>query len=66
MCRRPRWRDAGAAALDGSSSSVASESIGQACTFSGFSAPSSPAGRGFACGEIRGAPGNWRVRQLGS
>ena len=65
--RRPRWGDYGAAALDGSSIWVASEYIGQTCTFAQYNAPTTAAGRRFTCGETRGALGNWgtRVTQLG-
>ena len=64
---RPRWGDYGAAALDGTSIWVASEYIGQTCTFAQYNAPTSPAGRRFTCGETRGSLGNWgtRVTQLG-
>jgi len=64
---RPRWGDYGAAATDGNSIWIASEYIGQTCTFAQFNAPSSASGRRFTCGETRGAFGNWdtRVTQLG-
>lgn len=64
---RPRWGDYGAAATDGSSIWIASEYIGQTCTYAQYNSPSTPAGRRFTCGETRGALGNWgtRVTQLG-
>jgi hypothetical protein len=63
---RPRWGDYGAAALDGNSIWIASEYIGQTCTFAEYNT-ASPSGRRFTCGETRGALGNWgtRITQLG-
>ena len=59
---RPRWGDYGAAATDGNSIWIASEYIGQTCTFAQYNAPSSASGRRFTCGETRGALGNWGTR----
>ena len=60
--KRPRWGDYGAAATDGNSIWIASEYIGQTCTFAQYNAPSSASGRRFTCGETRGTLGNWGTR----
>jgi hypothetical protein len=59
---RPRWGDYGAAAVDGGNIWIASEYIGQTCTFTDYLA--SPFGR---CGGTRGSLGNWdtRISKLG-
>ena len=54
---RPRWGDYGAAAVDGGNIWIASEYIGQTCTFTQYQA--SPFGR---CGGTRGSLGNWDTR----
>ncbi len=53
---RPRWGDYGAAAADGRSVWIASEYIGQTCTFDEYVAT------GFTCGNTRTALGNWGTR----
>lgn len=57
---RTRWGDYGAAAVDGSSIWIASESIEQSCTFAEDVATS------FSCNGTRTALGNWatRIRQV--
>ena len=52
---RPRWGDYGAAATDGISVWVASEYIGQTCTFDEFVAD-------FTCGGTRSFFANWGTR----
>lgn len=64
---RPRWGDYGAAAVDGGSIWVASEYIGQTCTFDQYLQPSPSMAATFGtCGDTRGALGNWytRITQL--
>jgi hypothetical protein len=64
---RPRWGDYGAAAADGSSIWVASEYIGQTCTFEQYLKPSPSNASAFGtCNDTRGALGNWdtRISQL--
>ncbi|HYM22042.1 MAG TPA: hypothetical protein VEU08_02500 [Vicinamibacterales bacterium] len=55
---RPRWGDYGAAATDGNTIWIASEYIGQTCTYADFRT-SSPFG---VCGGTRGSLGNWSTR----
>lgn len=60
---RPRWGDYGAAAVDGRSIWMASEYIGQTCSYATYKAT-----LGInTCGQSRGALGNWdtRVTQVG-
>src|SRR5262249_3351288 len=59
---RPRWGDYGAAAVDGASIWIASESIEQTCTYAQYL--TAPVGQ---CGGTRGALGNWatRITRLG-
>jgi hypothetical protein len=54
---RPRWGDYGAAAADGETIWLASESIEQTCTYPQYRA--APVGQ---CGGTRGALGNWATR----
>ncbi|MBO0867987.1 MAG: hypothetical protein J2P15_05435 [Micromonosporaceae bacterium] len=54
---RPRWGDYGATAVDGGSIWIASEYIGQTCTFAQYTA--SPFG---LCGNTRTALANWDTR----
>jgi len=54
---RPRWGDYGATAVDGSSIWLASEYIGQTCTFVQYRA--APFG---TCGGTRAPLGNWDTR----
>ena len=64
---RPRWGDYGAAVADGSSIWVASEYIGQTCTFAQYVQPSPTNVAAFGtCSDTRGALGNWdtRISQL--
>ena len=64
---RPRWGDYGAAVADGSSIWIASEYIGQTCTFDQYLQPSPSNVAVFGtCGDTRGALGNWdtRISQL--
>jgi hypothetical protein len=64
---RPRWGDYGAAVADGRSIWVASEYIGQTCTFDQYLQPSPTNTSAFGtCGDTRGALGNWytRISQL--
>ena len=64
---RPRWGDYGAAVADGPSIWVASEYIGQTCTFNQYLQPSPTNVAAFGtCGDTRGALGNWdtRISQL--
>jgi hypothetical protein len=57
-----RWGDYGAAVTDGSSIWIASEYIGQTCTYAQFYPnPPSPAGFG-SCGGTRTALANWGTR----
>jgi len=58
---RPRWGDYGGAATDGNIVWIASEYIGQTCTFAEYLA--APFG---TCGNTRGSLGNWgtRITQL--
>ena len=53
---RPRWGDYGAAAVDGDAVWIASEYIGQTCTFAEFVAT------GFSCGNTRTILANWATR----
>jgi hypothetical protein len=53
---RPRWGDYGAAAVDGSSVWLASEYIGQTCTFQQYVATN------FTCGGTRTSLANWGTR----
>jgi len=57
---RPRWGDYGAAVSDGSFLWIASEYIGQSCTFTQYVTS------GFACGGTRTSLANWytRISQL--
>jgi hypothetical protein len=58
---RTRWGDYGAAAVDGSSIWIASESIEQTCTFAeyiSFSATNPP----LSCNSTRTSLGNWATR----
>ena len=57
---RPRWGDYGAAAMDGSTLWVASESIEQSCTLDEYLA--APIG---SCGDTRTALANWGTRVTG-
>ena len=64
---RPRWGDYGGAVADGASIWVASEYIGQTCTFKQYVQPSPTNVAAFGtCGDTRGALGNWdtRISQL--
>jgi hypothetical protein len=54
---RPRWGDYGATAVDGNSIWLASEYIGQTCTFAQYEA--APFG---TCGGTRAPLGNWDTR----
>ena len=54
---RPRWGDYGAAVVDGSDIWIASEYIGQTCTFSSYVA--APFG---SCNGTRTSLGNWYTR----
>jgi hypothetical protein len=53
---RPRWGDYGAAAVVGNQVWLASEYIGQTCTFAQFEATN------FRCGNTRTALANWDTR----
>ncbi|MEO8252293.1 MAG: hypothetical protein ABI578_07445 [Chloroflexota bacterium] len=53
---RTRWGDYGAAAVDGSSIWIASESIEQTCTFTEYVATA------FSCNATRTSLGNWATR----
>jgi len=53
---RPRWGDYGAAVAVGNQVWLASEYIGQSCTFSQYKASN------FRCGNTRTALGNWGTR----
>ena len=57
---RPRWGDYGAAVSDGTLMWIASEYIGQTCTFAQYLAS------GFTCGGTRTSLANWdtRISQL--
>jgi len=57
---RTRWGDYGAAVIDGSNLWMASEYIGQTCTYAQFITP--PIGR---CGGTRSALANWDTRITG-
>lgn len=63
---RARWGDYGAAATDGSSIWLASEYVGQTCTFDEYLPSPSLAGFG-SCGGTRTALANWytRITKLG-
>jgi hypothetical protein len=64
---RPRWGDYGAAIADGHSIWIASEYIGQMCTFQQYLQPSPTNKAAFGtCGDTRGSLGNWdtRISQL--
>jgi len=54
--RRPRWGDYGAAAVDGPDVWIASEYIGQTCTYAQYRAT------GLTCGNTRAPLGNWDTR----
>ena len=54
--KRPRWGDYGAAAVVGNQIWIASEYIGQTCTFAQFEATN------FRCGNTRTALANWDTR----
>jgi hypothetical protein len=54
---RPRWGDYGAAVVDGSNVWIASEYVGQTCTFSQYT--SAPFG---SCGGTRSTLANWDTR----
>jgi hypothetical protein len=62
---RPRWGDYGAAVVDGSTIWIASEYIGQTCTFQQYltNTAASPL---FSCSRTRTSLGNWytRISQL--
>jgi hypothetical protein len=59
---RTRWGDYGAAVTDGSSLWVASEYIGQTCSYAQYyPSPPSPANFG-SCGATRTSLGNWGTR----
>jgi hypothetical protein len=53
---RPRWGDYGAAAVVGNQIWIASEYIGQTCSFATYEAT------GFRCGNTRTALANWDTR----
>jgi hypothetical protein len=53
---RTRWGDYGAAAVEGSSIWIASESIEQTCTFAEY------VNTAFSCGGTRTSLGNWATR----
>jgi hypothetical protein len=55
-----RWGDYGATAVDGNSSWIGSEYIGQTCTFAEFVSPAN--GPPGTCGLTRSAFGNWYTR----
>jgi hypothetical protein len=55
----PRWGDYGATAIDGNSIWIASEYIGQTCTFAEYVAGISA---GATCGGTRSIVGNWYTR----
>jgi len=57
---RPRWGDYGAAAMDGGTLWVASESIEQSCTLDEYL--TAPIG---SCGDTRTALANWGTRVTG-
>ena len=66
---RARWGDYGAAVLDGNSIWIASEYIGQTCTFAQFVGSPFTDGTfgrlstGFGlCGQTRGSSANWYTR----
>ena len=52
---RPRWGDYGAAVLDGTDLWIASEYIGQTCTYADWLSD-------FTCGGTRAQLGNWGTR----
>jgi len=58
---RPRWRDSGAAVVDGGSIWIASEYINQTCTYESWLSTN------FRCGDTRTQLANWgtRISQLG-
>ncbi len=58
---RPRWGDYGATAIDGNAIWMASEFIGQTCSFQRYlvDSPSSPM---FTCGNTRTSLANWGTR----
>ena len=59
---RPRWGDYGAAVTDGNNLWIASEYIGQTCTYNQYyPAPPSTAGFG-SCGGTRTSLANWGTR----
>jgi hypothetical protein len=59
---RPRWGDYGAAVTDGESIWIASEYIGQTCTYTEYY-PSPPSLAGFGtCGGTRTSLANWFTR----
>ena len=59
---RTRWGDYGAAVTDGNSIWIASEYIGQTCTYAQFY-PSPPSTAGFgSCGGTRTSLANWYTR----
>jgi hypothetical protein len=59
---RPRWGDYGAAVTDGSSIWIASEYIGQTCTYAEYY-PNPPSTAGFgSCGGTRTSLANWGTR----
>jgi hypothetical protein len=56
---RPRWGDYGAAVTDGSTIWIASEYIGQTCTYNQYY-PNPPSTAGFgSCGGTRTSLANW-------
>jgi hypothetical protein len=58
---RTRWGDYGAAVVDGSSVWLASEYIGQTCTYQEY-VTSSATSPQFSCGKTRTSLGNWFTR----
>ncbi len=61
---RPRWGDYGAAVTDGSDIWIASEYIGQTCTFAQYTAGVSATSLGAfgSCGGTRTSLANWGTR----
>jgi hypothetical protein len=58
---RPRWGDYGAAATDGNTIWIGSESIEQTCTYAEYRLIT-PTSRFGTCNETRGSLGNWATR----
>ena len=59
---RTRWGDYGAAVVDGSNIWMASEYIGQTCSFADFTAPGVMSPAFGTCGGTRSATANWDTR----